>query len=62
MERCETCRFWQFKNEYGGFCRRNPPQLVVLAVHDPANSNPESHYPWIDKAGWCGEHQERTEP
>jgi hypothetical protein len=55
--RCETCRFWKPVNEYGGWCKRYPPQLVVLAVHDPAHSSPETHFPWSAATEWCGEHQ-----
>jgi len=59
-ETCETCRFWGNQSGYdGGFCRRFPPQVVVLPSFDPAHASMESHFPYTAKAEFCGEYQER---
>ncbi len=57
-ENCGNCRF--VKSVMGGlFCRRYPPTVQMGFRPDPLLGQPritiESHFPPIQKDGWCGE-------
>jgi hypothetical protein len=58
-EKCETCRFWVFFNDYGsatepdrhGECRRRSPVALERFVG----------FPLMQSSSWCGEHQPKEE-
>lgn len=55
MERCADCKFY-----WNGYCRRNPPELIV---HDPrpGYGGVYSAYPETTNDGWCGEFKPKAE-
>lgn len=50
-EYCENCRFWLEYDEDGGFCRRFPPECVVV------DDDLHALQPKVMHRDWCGEHQ-----
>lgn len=59
---CGTCVFADMTNISSPFCRRNPPQLVVVRLPSsptrPQQDNGvRKFWPTINPTGdWCGEH------
>lgn len=58
---CGTCRFWLQKDQSVpvGYCRRNPPQLMILPGADGKPSQGNAFAPTM-KDQWCGEWSERS--
>lgn len=54
---CATCVFADITTDRP-FCRRNPPQLVVVGSDDSSDNGVRRFFPVIDlMLDWCGEHK-----
>ena len=59
-ERCECCMFFDVSSLGGGFCRRNPPSLVVfeqdkLRDDESGEIGYWGEWPMVIEDHWCGE-------
>ena len=49
---CKTCKFFELRT---GFCRKNPPNVLLIPTNNDTFINsvfPKIGYPELD---WCGE-------
>ena len=58
-ENCEKCRFSTFLSADGGmgFCRFDPPALVLGNIPFPSPIQVKSFYPSVGRLDWCGKFQ-----
>lgn len=57
---CETCKFFETRGEYGGYCRRFPPQsFFEISRNAYGDEQYQSgwYQPWVTPKEWCGEHK-----
>ncbi len=56
-DRCETCRFYQPREEWEGLCRRMPPALIQRERCGSRGWTTETlvDFPDTGWANWCGE-------
>lgn len=57
---CKDCRFFLEENEYGGYCRRFPPQVYGSGgggLYDGGaiEITAATGRPWVGFDEWCGE-------
>lgn len=55
--RCETCRFWQRKENPFGRCQLNPP-IYVRALTDEGETVPTFSFPVTESTDQCRFHEE----
>lgn len=57
---CRKCRHYKKHDSYdAGFCRRYPPQLVVVSSrndHGYVEYAIEQRFPWMEGGEGCGEY------